>query len=210
MSRMKFGDASSGIKQKGTLIVVEGMDGSGKSTLVEGLTKVLPSPVQRTKEPTHGKFGTLLRERQADGARYTPLEEYWLFMLDRTEHGHQLRKWLAEGLTVISDRFWHSTWVYQTALLWEGDLRRHLLELDVSVIVPTPDLLVILDLDVETAHARILQSRGELDAFETPSLLAQYREGYLQLAQKHKGLVLDATLPPEELVNGVVVALKNR
>lgn len=237
MSRNKIGHSVRiGRKPRGILVVIEGMDGVGKSTLTIALEETLAGqgvPVHRTREPTNGPFGMLLRERQASGIRYTPWEEYWLFMLDRVAHGREIRQYLAEGSVVLSDRYWHSTWVYQVPRMMEpqslseeadqriltelvkqatgtdtvawdaAQERRNILVQEAAKITPTPDLLFILDLSVEEAQKRILTSRGALDVFETTELLARYRADYQRLAENQGGLLLGADRPIEVLVEKV-------
>jgi dTMP kinase len=244
MPRVKTGQpVAPGRRSKGILVVVEGSDGTGKTTIAQGVVDRLAAsdvPVHQTTEPTHGPFGKLLRERQAEGRRYTPLEEYWLFMLDRAEHGRTLLPLLAQGKVVVSDRYWHSTWVYQIPQIVKprsmaqeidqdiiGEMmtqatgepydpraeRRSLLRQDALRVTPQPDLLVVLDLPVETAQERILASRGQLDAFETTELMGQYREDYLRLAELQGGAVLDANRPIESLVGEVhdrIIALREK
>lgn len=206
------------LRNRGLLVVIEGMDGVGKSSLAQELESRLQttgSSVWLTREPTSGQFGRLLRKRQWEGGRYSPLEEYWLFMLDRAEHGMEIRSHLAQGDIVLSDRYWHSTWVYQAPLLSQekGDLeqRREEIYRDANLISPRPDIHVILDLGADKAVQRILDSRGVLDAFENDrDRLLQYRKDYLQLAQAVKATVLDAGKSLSDLATIVLEEIVSR
>ena len=94
------------ISARGLLVDVEGIDGSGKSTLVARLAKHcaeqgLPCIVSR--EPTNGEWGRLLRE-SARGQRLALAEELELFMKDRAEHVvHVIEPALADGKIVRKD-----------------------------------------------------------------------------------------------------------
>src|SRR5687767_9442770 len=92
--------------ERGFLLVIEGIDGTGKSTLVAHLAKVLRErglPVLTTFEPTHGLHGKKLREmavRGRDGV--TPEEETEHFIAVRRQHVSEvINPALAEGRIVI-------------------------------------------------------------------------------------------------------------
>src|SRR5688500_5310542 len=72
----------------GFLIVFEGIDGAGKTTQAHFLQEVLQArgfPVIRTKEPTTGHYGQVLRDSALTG-RLSVEEELELFIKDRTDH----------------------------------------------------------------------------------------------------------------------------
>ena len=90
--------------------------------------------------------------------------------------------------------------------------RRDILVKEAAKITPVPDLLFILDLSVEKAQKRILESRGALDVFETEELLTQYRVDYQCLAAKQGGILMCADRPIdvlEEKVRKRVLSLRD-
>jgi dTMP kinase len=154
------------VKPAGRLVVVEGIDGSGKSTLVRGLVEALEArgidPVA-TKEPTDGPHGRRIRALAAAGERLPAEEELALFEKDRAAHTVELvRPALEAGRWVVQDRGFHSTAAYQGA---RGLDRAWILRRS-RALAPEPDVLLWLDLPVEAALARV-DGRGGRDAFES-------------------------------------------
>jgi dTMP kinase len=154
---------------RGRLIAFEGLDGSGKSTqisqLAESLRKAGHDPVV-TAEPTRGDYG--LRIRAMALGRSPPIapeEELRWFVEDRREHvAACIGPALAAGRTVLTDRYFLSTVAYQGA---NGlDPSRILAQSEAEF--PIPDLVLLLELDVETALARVRARGARVEsAFET-------------------------------------------
>lgn len=192
----------------GMLVVVEGMDGAGKSTLVPALGEKLEEQgveVVLTREPTRDlQFGQIICSNRE--SRFSPLEEYWLFMLDRAQHAREvIYPALEQGKVIITDRYYHSTMVYQAPRMTDGGVygMRQRIWREALTICPLPDLLLIMDLPPEVAYERI-QSGRKADAFETPEQLQQYREAYRAFADNttfgEGATVLDATQSQDDLV----------
>jgi len=147
------------------LIVFEGIDGTGKSTQLSLLTeslKKLGLPVLYSREPTDGPFGQELRRSMTEG-RLEPEEELALFHRDRKHHVNTL---LAPALQrdeiVILDRYYFSTMAYQGARGFDVDEIRRTNE----AFAPQPDLVIILEIPIETALERIGARDGAGNHFE--------------------------------------------
>ena len=156
----------------GVLIVFEGIDGTGKSTQARLLADALRAEDRRvilSREPTDGAFGQRLRASATSG-RLSPEEELQLFLQDRREHVETLiEPALAGGEIVILDRYYFSTMAYQGARGFDpAEIRRVNEE-----FAPRPDLLLLLDLPVETALERIGVRDGEGNEFEQRESLSQ-------------------------------------
>jgi dTMP kinase len=156
----------------GYLIVLEGIDGTGKSTQARLLADSLRERghrVVRSREPTDGAFGSRLRASATTG-RLSPEEELQLFLQDRREHVETLiEPALQGGEIVILDRYYFSTMAYQGARGFDpAEIRRINEE-----FAPRPDLLILLDLPIDTALDRIGTRDGEANAFETRASLQQ-------------------------------------
>ena len=175
-------------------IVLEGIDGTGKSTHVARLAEAFEAEGRETVtsfEPTRGPWGTRLRESASTG-RLSPDEELDLFLRDRRQHVDELiRPSLDAGKVVILDRYYFSTMAYQGARgLDIGEIRRRNEE-----FAPVPDHLLILDLDVDTALARIGARGDQANAFERRDSLQRCREIFLSLAHEPFARVIDASMP---------------
>jgi len=169
------------MNQQGLFIVLEGIDGTGKSTQAQLLADWFRSrgrEVVSGREPTDGPWGRQIRATAATG-RLPPEEELELFLRDRRQHVQEvIAPALAAGKVVILDRYYFSTMAYQGCRGFDpGEIRRRN-----EAFAPPPDLLLILDLDVDTALSRI-GGRGDIaNEFEKRDSLAKCREIFLSLA----------------------------
>ena len=191
-------------RRRGRLIVIEGIDGTGKSTLARALGEALAArglaaPVV-SAEPTRGPHGQHIR-RIIGGAAPRPEsadDEADLFMLDRREHVAQvIGPALKEGRTVILDRYFYSTMAYQGAR--GADPER--IERTNREFAPVPDLLVLLVLPIESALERIREGRGEVpNRFEGAAYLSDVQRVFDGI--EHPNLArLDAQQPTAQLVD---------
>jgi len=150
--------------RRGRLFVVEGIDGTGKSTQVAALSAWLGGlgfAVHARREPTTGPHGQALRASAVTG-RLSLDEELRLLELDRREHVQQvIAPALEAGEIVVLDRYYFSTAAYQGARGADPAtiVAHH------ETFAPRPDLTAVLDLDPAASRARI-EERGALDAFE--------------------------------------------
>lgn len=172
--------------EQGLFIVIEGIDGTGKSTQAKRLGEWFESQgreVVISREPTDGPWGRKLRESAATG-RLSPQDELQYFLNDRRQHVEEkILPALAEGKVVILDRYYFSTMAYQGARGFDPGTIRSMNE----AFAPVPDLLLILDLDVETAHQRIGHRGDSANEFEKKESLERCREIFLSL--KHETFV---------------------
>lgn len=182
----------------GKLVVLEGIDGAGKTTLARRLVEELSArsyDVVATREPTDGPHGRRLRSLSAaERDAMPPAEELKLFIEDRREHVRDVvRPALARGALVIQDRSYLSTVAYQGE---RGIDRDHIMAQNRRVAIP-PDLLVVVDVPAETAMARILESRpAGTSAFEELEVLERIRQIFLRF---ENGIILDGRLTPHRL-----------
>jgi dTMP kinase len=149
----------------GLFIVIEGIDGTGKSTQASRLGEWFEKQgreVVLSREPTDGPWGRKLRESAATG-RLSPQDELEYFLNDRRQHVEEkIKPALAAGKVVILDRYYFSTMAYQGARGFDpAEIRRMNEE-----FAPVPDLLLILDLDVDAAHGRIGHRGDSANEFE--------------------------------------------
>lgn len=161
--------------QKGVLIAVEGIDGTGKSTQVGLLAERLRRQgvaVIATREPTDGRWGREIRRLFHDRAAFGPEEELRLFIEDRREHVAQvIAPALSAGQVVITDRYYYSTAAYQGAL---GQRDPAAILAINEAFAPRPDLVLLLTADPAVGVGRVRDLRRErLNDFEQEESLAR-------------------------------------
>lgn len=169
-------------------MVIEGIDGCGKSSVAKLLVRRLGSRAVLTREPTESWIGQAVR--RGDRHKISPYADALLFMADRAQHTEQVAEWLARRKTVVCDRYYHSTVAYQTVCLedvFEGDAFRWLLEANLKISIH-PDLTVFLIVPPELGLQRI-RTRSKLSRFERLNFLREVQKNYFRLAQLDKTIV---------------------
>ncbi|MGC8646466.1 MAG: dTMP kinase [Thermoplasmata archaeon] len=173
-------------------ISLEGIDGSGKSSISKMLEDYLKSKnlkVFLTEEPTKEIFDVKsLMEMNLDV--YTRI---FIFMADRVEHIKKIKRAIEEGYVVISDRYVDSTFAYQGAVLKSilKDMEKAYQYLD-CIYNPfryDPDIIFYLDVDPKIGISRIKRKR---EFFEDIEFLEDVRNFYLFLSLKRKYVKIDS------------------
>lgn len=173
----------------GLLVAVEGIDGAGKTSVATLLAqwcgeKVLGCVI--SKEPTGNKWGEELRA-SARAGRLSLERELELFALDRKDHVEMsIRPALEEGDIVILDRYYYSTAAYQGAR--GGDFRDIIAHNE--TFAPRPDLLLVLNVDVDAGLQRIRMRGDKPNLFESKGALTRARNIFLQIAEQSPNAVL--------------------
>ena len=167
-------------KSNGLLVVVEGVDGAGKSTVLRHLgdhCKKRGVSVRASREPTDGPHGKRLRASASEGR--LPLDaELDLFVRDRREHVEELiAPALERGEMVLLDRYYLSTAAYQGA---RGADPEEVLKLN-EAFAPAPDLVLLLDCEPTLSLERIRARGGGTDAFERLEALEAVRQIFLSI-----------------------------
>jgi dTMP kinase len=193
----------------GKFIVLEGVEGSGKTTQLQRLQQWLspqwPKEVVITREPGGTQLGGELRQillAHRDGEPMQERAELLLYAADRAQHVEGwIKPQLAAGAMVLCDRYTDSTVAYQ------GYGRGLSLELisqinQLATNGLTSDLTIWLDIDVETGLARAKQ-RSKPDRFEQANIEFHRRIqiGYQALAKANRERIMrvDASLPVEQV-----------
>ena len=202
-------------QKRGRFIVFEGIDGAGKTTQIELLTKKLTEDgrrVYRTAEPTESVSGGLLRDALSGVSKRTPCEMAALFVLDRIFHNtnpvNGIEKMLSDGVDVICDRYYYSSLAYQgseTDFEWVKTLNISCPE------IRRPDICIFLDLDPDTSLARIEKGRAVTEIFEEKEKLeavrASYRRVFDSLGDSENIKTVDASGTPEEISKEIMNAV---
>ncbi len=181
------------------LIAVEGIDGSGKTTIANFIKEELLKlgiPAVVLKEPTDGKYGKIIKESEK---RFDPEKELELFILDRKEDVEKnILPTLNRGISVVMDRYYYSSVAYQGA---RGIDPEEILKMNES-IAPVPDLTILLDVDPEIALKRI-ENRKKLTPFEDLDYLKKVREIFLSIKRPEIRIV-DASRNLDDVKDEVI------
>lgn len=184
---------------RGFFIVLEGIDGSGKTTQARWLAEALRQKgyeVVLTREPSDGPLGRRLRRYlAASPRRLSPELELSWFLADRREHVESIiRPALEQGKIVISDRYYYSSMAYQGA----RGLDPEAIILLNKAFAPQPDVVFLLGLPVAEALRRRQQSAGLRQLSESREYLERVQACYERLHEPHL-VRLNALLPLEEV-----------
>ena len=195
---------------KGAFLVIEGIDGAGKSTLCKILEDMLIKEgyrVKVTQEPTRDEIGSFIREGRVKGI--SQKAEALLFTADRAVHTERIMQWVEEGFVVICDRYFASTVAYQSSgLNGEALDREWLISLNMPIVV-RPDLTVLLDIDPNKGLSRIGE-RGELSKYEVSHYLENTRREYLRLADEFDFMIVNAEGSQTEIADKIITKFKER
>jgi dTMP kinase len=196
-------------------IVIDGIDGCGKTTIAQLLLKYLhgiPKKVILTREPGGSYFFKPIRQLLLKSeTNIEILTETLLFFADRYEH---IKKVIApslnDGISVICDRFMASTYAYQC---FGGGIDLQLVDTLRKYVVPfEPDITIILNVDINLAARRInskIESKKtstDESRFEVlgEKFYTKVREGFLWYAENFKNVfVIDANRSIDAVFNDV-------
>ena len=200
-------------------LAFEGLDGAGKSTLIQGLKSELERlgmAAVVSREPGGTSLGQEIRQMllRVQGEAPVARAEALLYQADRAQHVETLiRPALASGRWVLSDRFTASSVAFQgggrdlsvAEVQWLNQFSTGGLK---------PDLFILLDLTVEESLRRLAGRATEADRFEREEkdFHERVRQGYLSLAKEEpsRWLVLNAAANPSELLQKLISDLKGR
>lgn len=190
-------------------ITFEGGEGAGKSTQAQLLTEALNAagvPAYATREPGGTRNAEALRELLLDRERaWTMDAEVLLHFAARAEHlAAAIRPALADGATVVCDRFADSTMAYQGYGLGAD---RGMIATLTGLLPVMPDLTFVLHLTGDTATRRLAGRHQALDRYEImdPAFHDRVRQGFLDIAGANpvRCIVVDAE-PDAGLVHRIV------
>lgn len=196
---------------KSLFIAFEGIDGSGKSSQAKLLAEKLEAAghkVYSTLQPTEGYIGSILLDilkgkRKADHRVIATL-----FAADRLEHllneTDGILKKLDEGYTVITDRYYFSSYAYNgtySDLDWVIELNK------MSAALLRPDINIFIDVPPEVSMQRIQANRGTTELFEKLDTLRKVRTKYFEafdlLKEQENIFVTDGNRPIDVIASDI-------
>jgi len=155
------------------LLVIEGLDGAGKSTQVKLLQEYLTAKdmkyeylhFPRTDSPVYGDLiARFLRGELGDNNNVNPYLVALIYAGDRADSKQLLEGWIDQGVTVILDRYVYSNIAYQCAKLNDLNqklaLKKWILETEFEYFkLPKPDLNIFLDVPFEFTKRKLTEGR---------------------------------------------------
>lgn len=201
---------------RGVFITLEGIEGAGKTTLINTLCEDLRSrsiACTLTREPGGTALGETIREWLLNSPEEPAIEAELLLLFGaRAEHLYRrILPSLTQGEWVLCDRFTDSSYAYQGG--GRGFPIERIAELEQWLLgEQRPDLTLILDLPAATGLERAARRRGQtkVDRFEQKKVdfFERARQVFLERARRspHRYCVLDARLTPAELAEAAVTA----
>lgn len=193
--------------RKNLFLAFEGIDGSGKSTQSKLLEEKLMEKgltIYHTTEPTDNPIGLMIRkifkhEMEADHRTIAGL-----YVADRLDHltnsKNGLLKKLEEGVTVITDRYYFSSYAYQGTHMpidWVIAANSQ------SAALLRPDLNIFIDVSPEICMTRLTKNRTQIELYESlenlKNVRAKYIDAFEKLQHEEKIFIVDGNRTIKEI-----------
>ena len=201
---------------KGLLITVCGLDGCGKTTMLNRLTRDLQKEHEEfvTKQPTKEVRETAIFRTYMDSPEHDSNDYRSLSLLaasDRLQHVNKvIEPAMKEGKIVVSDRYFYSCLENLRARGFCRD--QWIFEIAKSVV--KPDIAFFFDVPVETAVARVRNRPEERDRYIDMELQYQLRQEYLDICKANGGILISTEQIEEvcydQVKEAVMEVLKKR
>lgn len=193
-------------RHPGKFIVLEGLDGAGKSThakLAADFLRKSEGGVLLTQEPSFLPAGDLSRRRLAGDWDCPPESLQLLFAADRADHlAKEILPALESGVAVIADRYFLSSLAYgavDVEMEWLAQINSRFL---------APDLTIYLDVPPEVCAQRIAANGESAELFEKVEILEIVRHNYKEAMEMLKGkmkiVLLDGNRNKEEVFGDII------
>lgn len=188
-------------------IVLEGIDGTGKTTQTKQLADYLTAQkyeVRQVVEPTDSEIGKQIRRELLKPEATRDINQQMLALLfaaDRLTLKKEINKVKNNPQKIIlSDRSFYSSITYQNSTTIEPEWIY-----EINMYTPRPDLTIILDMDEQEAINRC----DEEDAFENREFLTKTRKNYLKLLETEKNIIkIDASNSVDEVQKEIQKQIK--
>lgn len=170
-------------------LVIEGVDGSGKSTQIELLRsrfRELNLKVMDTREPSEGPVGMLIKNIMMNRLQADQTTVAALFLADRLDHINNpvngMKNRLKNGFNIICSRYYFSSYAFQSEYVPEewvvycNSICKSLLK---------PDMIIYLSVDPVTCFKRLNSGRVEVEMYENLDKIKKAHEAFLAAFEKY-------------------------
>src|SRR6476659_2652260 len=197
--------------KKNFLIAFEGLDGSGKSTQVKLLAEKLKGQglkIHATAEPTNSRIGHIIRDifkhkMEADHRTIAAL-----YAADRLDHltnkTDGILKKMEEGHTVITDRYYFSSYAYHGTHM---DMNWVINANSLSADLLRPDLNIYIGISSEESMKRLNKGRKSIELYESIENLQKVKEKYFEafemLGGREKISIINGSRSEKEISNDI-------
>lgn len=203
------------IEGRGRLIVLEGLDGAGKTTHIGLLKEKLIKDGRRvfsTAEPTGYATGGLIRDALGGLHKRDASELAALFLADRVAHNTNKKDgiigFLESGVDVICDRYYYSSLAYQgidSDIAWVADMNVN------CPMITKPDICIFLDLSPEAAVKRIEEGRLTSEIYETYEIIRRvkrrFADAFRMLNGRDNIRIVNSDRPKEKVAEEIYSAV---
>ena len=196
----------------GKFIVLEGIDGAGKSTQADLLEYFLKNTLHRkvhtSSEPTASLIGGLIRSQIAGDWKTSNECLQLLFSADRLYHlEKEIIPMLEQGIDVVCDRYFFSTVAYGAVTTGELDWL-----INVNSKILLPDVIFLLKVASQTGIERIHTNRHGIKLFDRADFLSKVEKNMEILAQQFSDIsvVIDGEQSIGKVTKDIQEALKAR
>ena len=205
------------MSERGLFIVIEGVDGSGKTTqseLLSAYLRRLGRKVHHTAEPTATGLGGMVRDGLGAEHPRTSDELAAMFLADRVAHNVSqksgIRQYVEGGTDVVCDRYYYSSIAYQGvdgSLEWVADMNLN------CPSIMKPDICIFIDLDPEKCLEHIRAGRSHFEIYEeNAAVISETRRRYgivfNMLAGRDKIVIVDGARSREEVFADIRAAVE--
>lgn len=202
----------------GTLIALEGIDGSGKTTQVKRLVHILKQQGQKvfiTANPTTGILGRMIRKVLNDQLKLSPVTFQYLYSADRQLQQEKIIPHLEKGEIVITHRYFWSAVAYGLSDK-KGKYSNRDMIMAAHCILSwyhqhiLPDCTFYLQISTDTAIHRLSSMQKQKDIYERKHSFAKIIAGYDWLLKTFPKeiIIIDAKKPVEKVTEEIMKKLK--
>jgi len=197
--------------KKNIFIAIEGIDGSGKSTQAKNIAKRLEAEghkVYLTFEPTDMRIGKMIRSILGGKEKADEKVIAALFVADRLDHilheTNGILKKLADGYTVITDRYYFSSYAYHGAHM---SMDWVIASNKMAAEILKPDVNIFVDVSPKVAMKRINTNRESVEIYETldnlKAVQMQYHKAFEKLKNSEHIVTVNGDETPEKVTEAL-------